>query len=104
LNQFDAIRSSKDSIEVCGNYQKIITDDVLMLSKLDLNKVDLNVEPMSIKALVSNVVSMFEGKASRKGLYIKKGAKGLAANTIVIGDYHRISQILTNLLSVSHII
>jgi signal transduction histidine kinase/ActR/RegA family two-component response regulator len=98
-NQLETIRLCKDSIEVCSRYQKVITDDVLTLSKLEFNKVKLVVEPFSISKLINNIKCMFEGEANKKELYINYEVIGPAANGIVVGDANRISQILTNLVS-----
>ena len=100
-NELMSLQSCTDSIQLCGKYQKIITDDVLTLSKLEFNKVKLTLEPMSLQTLLASAVQMFEGDAKKKGLYLNTKVVGTLPGLVFIGDYNRISQILTNLISVS---
>ncbi len=100
-NDLVSLKSCTDSIQLCGKYQKIITDDVLTLSKLEFNKVKLMLEPMQLQTLLSSAVQMFEGDALKKGLYLNTKIAGTLPDLVFIGDYNRINQILTNLISVN---
>ncbi|KAL0481292.1 hybrid signal transduction histidine kinase dhkK [Acrasis kona] len=94
----DTTKASLESIQVCGRYQKVITDDVLTLSKLELNRMNLSLEPMNVIYLIENTIKMFEIDALRKGIYVKYKSNDLGDFTI-LGDFNRISQVLINLVS-----
>ncbi|KAL0487702.1 hybrid signal transduction histidine kinase dhkK [Acrasis kona] len=88
-----------EAVQVCGQYQKVITDDVLTLSKLEFNQVKLIHSAMSPHALVNNVLQMFEGDARKKKINLCKVVNEEASTIVVSADYNRISQILINLVS-----
>jgi predicted ATPase/signal transduction histidine kinase/ActR/RegA family two-component response regulator len=85
------------AIESCANHQKTITDDVLTLSKLEDQSVELHMQEFSIQKLISSVCDMFEATIHSKHLKLTC----LHNNNFdrLIGDPDRISQILINILS-----
>ncbi|KAL0485347.1 hypothetical protein AKO1_006886, partial [Acrasis kona] len=88
-----------ESIRTCSEYQKVITDDVLTLSKLEFNQVTLYPEVMSPQTLVNHIVQMFEGEAIKKRLYTCIEVDNMPINLYVMCDYNRLSQVLINLVS-----
>ncbi|KAL0480300.1 hybrid signal transduction histidine kinase DhkK [Acrasis kona] len=98
-SEHDALQSCAESIKVCGEYQKVITDDVLTLSKLEFNQVKLVSNVMSCSYLVYNTVRMFESGASRKNITLKCQVDPSVMNLHVWGDFNRTSQILINFVS-----
>ncbi len=95
----DSLRICTTAVQVCAKYQKVITDDVLTLSKLEFQQVKLNTEPFSIRKLVVDVLKMFEAEITNKKLGYKWNIDALADGLILVGDTNRISQVLMNLIS-----
>ncbi len=75
-----------------------IINDILDLSKIEADKLDLEYAQYDLRALVEETVDLFAERAQRKGLELlcKLDARVPAA---VMGDSLRLRQILTNLLS-----
>lgn len=90
------IKENVKAIEQCSQQQKVIVDDVLDLSKLEANKVELNPQPFSLTQQFNTVVQMFTAPLQRKNL---KLTLELPEETWVKADPYRLSQILTNLVS-----
>jgi PAS domain S-box-containing protein len=93
--QLDA--ESLAAIATCVTHQKVITDDVLNLSKLDLGKVVLQKVPFLPSMIISNVSKMFTVQAERKGLSLQ--TKLPLVDVGISGDPDRLSQILVNLVT-----
>src|SRR5688500_1270582 len=66
LSQLDLIEEYITAIEQCVQHQKIIADDVLNLSKLEANKVELDVSPVRPKELIISSVSMLKAQINQK--------------------------------------
>ncbi|KAL0476683.1 hybrid signal transduction histidine kinase dhkK [Acrasis kona] len=98
-NHLQTLLEGVRSIRTCGKYQKVITDDVLLLSKLECKQLKLNYAPMSIDMLLQHVIRMFESSAVQKNLYLTYQLQQHVVDLIVNADYNRILQVLTNLVS-----
>lgn len=85
------------TLEVCSEQQKVIVDDVLDLSKLENNKIQLNFSAFDIKYLISNTMQIFVGKLTEKKLQYRVNYS--MPDIFIQGDMYRLSQILINLLS-----
>jgi CheY-like chemotaxis protein len=98
-NQFnwDSLRECIDGVDTCSKYQKVITDDVLTLSKLEFGQVKLHLEPIIPAQIIQTVLQMFSSEMIKKKLQFKADVQD--ENTIVLGDPTRISQVLINLVS-----
>ncbi|KAL1914494.1 uncharacterized protein VTP21DRAFT_8208 [Calcarisporiella thermophila] len=81
----------------CVAHQKIITDDVLNLSKLEQGKTILKSIEFDPKATISDVAKMFEAYTARKGLDFRLNFS--ISNIRVRGDPHRLSQVIINLVA-----
>jgi len=75
-----------------------ILNDVLDFSKVEAGKVVIERTPFSLRNLVEQLQSLFLANAREKGLNFE-AVVGPDAPLAVIGDSHRLSQILSNLLS-----
>ncbi|WP_218127020.1 ATP-binding protein [Catalinimonas alkaloidigena] len=75
-----------------------LIDDILDLSKIEANKIELESIPFDMAALLSDTHRMFQPKAAEKGLSLQMD---IAPNVPyhLKGDPARIGQILNNLLS-----
>ncbi|KAJ3293386.1 hypothetical protein HK104_004515 [Borealophlyctis nickersoniae] len=90
-------RQSVEAITKCVEHQKILTDDVLNFSKLQLGKVVLQEVEFNPITVISNVAKMFEAQASRKGINMRVNVPVSDIN--VKGDPHRLSQVIINLIA-----
>jgi len=75
-----------------------LIDDVLDLSKIEAGKLELELTPFHLPSLVHDARSLFSDQARAKGLGL---SVSLASdlNLVVMGDAHRLLQVLTNLIS-----
>jgi signal transduction histidine kinase len=94
----ESIRLCTLAIQICAQHQKAITDDVLTLSKLELQQVKLNAKPFSIRKLVIGVLSTFTEEITNKNVEYAWKIHNLQ-DVILVGDTSRISQVLMNLIS-----
>ncbi|WP_067145761.1 tetratricopeptide repeat-containing hybrid sensor histidine kinase/response regulator [Pseudotamlana agarivorans] len=85
----EGIKQSSDALLV-------IINDILDISKIEANKIELEHETFSVSVLVNNVHSVMEFKAEEKGLELKKSIP--SENLTVKGDAARLRQILFNLI------
>ncbi|KAI4836996.1 hypothetical protein E4T44_08320 [Aureobasidium sp. EXF-8845] len=69
----ELIASSVDSVSTilsCSQHQKRIVDDILVLSKLDSNLLQIVPSAVRVTALLRDVENMFEARAQRDGVQI----------------------------------
>ncbi|KAL0489068.1 hybrid signal transduction histidine kinase dhkK [Acrasis kona] len=93
------IKNCIDAIRTCGEYQRVVTDDVLMLSKLELGKIQLNQAPMSPAQAIHKVASMFEAQASTKKLSLQKDLTRMPDDVVVICDSGHVIMVMINLIT-----
>jgi signal transduction histidine kinase/CheY-like chemotaxis protein len=98
IEKLDSLDSFVEAVVICAKYQKVITDDVLTLSKLEFGKVALNALAFSPIALLDSLMHMFEAEIHKKKLTLEK-IIDCKEDVVLSGDTMRISQILINLLS-----
>lgn len=73
-----------------------VINDILDYSKIEAGKFVLENKPFDIKSVLNNIMSLFEFQAVQKGLTLKLDVD--VADSIMIGDALRLTQILTNLV------
>jgi signal transduction histidine kinase len=74
-----------------------LVDDMLDLSKIEADRLEVKVEPLSIGPCLKEVINQLKPLANNKRLYLSLDmADGLP---IVLADSHRIRQIVINLVS-----
>lgn len=86
------------SISAAGNDLLTLINDILDLSKIEAGKIDLNIEPVAISRLVSDLEHRFELLASERKLEFSIAVDPNCPQTIET-DSQRVQQILSNLLS-----
>ncbi len=84
--------------EATSNLLTVI-NDLLDLSKIEANKLQIISEPFSLYELVQNIVQIFSFEAERKGIELKFEMDEDSKKKYYLGDKGRISQIISNLLS-----
>ena len=77
---------------------RAIIDDILDLSKIDSDKLELEENPFELLPLISEAINLFAPKAESKGLKLSHSIDKKTPNTVV-GDGKRLHQILLNLIS-----
>jgi predicted ATPase/signal transduction histidine kinase/CheY-like chemotaxis protein/tRNA A-37 threonylcarbamoyl transferase component Bud32 len=90
-------REFVESILQCTEQQKIIVNDVLDLSKIENNKLELNIVPCNPGVILTRVAYMFASQLTQKQLYIQ--TQNVDEIHWIEGDSARITQILVNLIS-----
>lgn len=92
--QAEKIRIIRDS----GDHLMAILNDLLDISKIEANKVDFEAAPFSLLDLAARTRRLHGLKAEEKGLAFEVDCRG-DCGTLRIGDVHRVSQIIDNLVS-----
>ena len=87
-----------ERIRVGGEALLGLINDVLDFSKMEKKKVELEHQPLSLRALVEESLDMVAVQARDKGLNLSHTINYGTPDTI-IGDHGRLRQILVNLLS-----
>ncbi|KAL0478910.1 hypothetical protein AKO1_007814 [Acrasis kona] len=98
-NQVKQLLNSVNCIMICGQYQRVVTDDVLTLSKLELNKIVLDQVPVRISHIISNAIDMNRSESMRKKIDLKCEFNRIQEDTIVVMDGNRLTTVLMNLLT-----
>jgi signal transduction histidine kinase/CheY-like chemotaxis protein len=92
--QLNYVRGARQSSEALV----AVIDDVLDLSKIEAGKMELEHAPFHLPSLVQDVLAMFIDQVKSKGLALTASVPD-ELNVVVLGDAHRISRILTNLVA-----
>ena len=87
-----------ESIRKGGEALLAIISDILEFSRAEKEKITLEHQPLSLKALVEESLDMVAVRAEQKGLNLAYTVSYGTPNTI-IGDLGRLRQVLVNLLS-----
>ncbi len=91
-------RQLTDVIEDTGTALSVLLNDVLELSRLEAGGLALQSVPVSPRAIVDNVVTLFAPEARRKGIALEVDVSG--ANAVALqGDPARLRQVLFNLVA-----
>jgi PAS domain S-box-containing protein len=80
-----------------GNALLAVINDILDFSKIEANKLVLGIEDFDLSAVLTDVVTLIEPIAQRKGLTVASHRDPLLP-TVVRGDGGRVRQILLNLV------
>ncbi|KAL0484172.1 hypothetical protein AKO1_004724 [Acrasis kona] len=98
-DQCSFIKECIDSIEICSRYQRIVTDDVLLLSKLEMGLLSLHQTPVNIHQVVTDVISMNMAEAVRNGLQLITNMNNIDKKQLIITDANRLSMVLINFIT-----
>ncbi|MCC5899493.1 MAG: response regulator [Phormidium sp. BM_Day4_Bin.17] len=95
LNQLQ--RQGIDIIHQCGSHLLLLINDILDLSKIEAQKMELNVSPVSLMSLLTGVTEMCQIRALEKHLTFTYQPSERLPETIEV-DEKRLRQVLINLL------
>ncbi len=84
-------------IESSGRHLLELINDILDLSKIEADKLDLQIEPCSVAEICQASLQLVKGMAQRK--HQKVGFSSNLASAVIQADPRRVKQILVNLLS-----
>lgn len=84
-------------IQRSGETLLTLLDQILDLSKIEADKLELNTSPFNLRELVLDIHGLFESKAQSKALWFDMLDR-LGGHHLVIGDPLRIRQIVSNFL------
>ena len=85
-------------IHTAGELLLNIINDILDFSKIEAGQMEMEQIPFRLHVIVANASNMVQQKALEKGLNLRIGTPPDAASCLV-GDPHRLSQIIVNLLN-----
>ena len=88
-------------VQLCATSDHLLAtiNDILDLSKIEADRLPLNISHFRIDAVVERVVRMMEGVAQEKGLALKTDVAPTVRRVPLMGDPLRLAQILINLCS-----
>ena len=92
------IHDSLDKVEAASRQLLGIINDILDMSKIEANRMELALEPFDLPAMLHNMMSIIETNAATKQHTLHVDIASNVPN-VVVGDDMRLSQILLNLLS-----
>ena len=87
-----------ETVRASGQILMRIISDILDMSKIDADKLDLEFAPVNLSTLLEQSFSLVVLDAQRKGLEIVQRSPALLPENLVL-DGGRLQQIITNLLS-----
>lgn len=94
----DQRRDYAKTILTSGNTLLTLLSDILDLAKIEADRLELNVSPVSPQQLLHDVLALFYGSAQHKDLRVDAVWRGPAAKMYQL-DKLRIKQMLSNLMS-----
>lgn len=101
LLQFTALTGDQkeylEAISVSGNTLLTLIDDILDLSKIEADRVNLDVVSFSLRGCISELVSAQRARINSKGLACRISIPSNLPD-MLLGDSFRIKQVLLNLL------
>ncbi len=97
-NQSDKQKEHLTIIQKSGNYLLQLIEDILDLSKIEADAVQLQNQAFHLPALLKETVGLFELRAQQKNLILNYTETN-ALPKMVKGDEKRLRQVLLNLLS-----
>lgn len=98
LEEPDKIQDCLNKIGAASEHLLELINQVLDMSRIESGKIELEEKPVSLTALIDNMMVMTLPTAQKKGITVQTETEGLYHGT-VYGDASRIQQIFLNLMS-----
>jgi two-component system sensor histidine kinase/response regulator len=95
-------RRVEDALNKINNSSKhllMLINDILDMSKIESNKVALNLRPFDLIDFLNRFVSWSSEQCSEKGIHFEEKRIGFGKNKFYIGDATRLNQIALNVMS-----
>ncbi|MCI8296574.1 MAG: response regulator [Lachnospiraceae bacterium] len=97
LHNTPQVRSCLKKINVSSQHLLGIINDMLDMSKIEGGELSLNVEPVSLREVFHNVLTIIQPQIQEKGQHFQIYTQGVFCEN-VLADMVRLTQILLNLL------
>jgi PAS domain S-box-containing protein len=94
-----AQRESVNEIIVAGRHLLAIVDEMLDLTRIEMGKLRLAIESITLCEVVAECVSMVQGQAEARAVVIAQRDCAAGGGQLILADRTRVRQILLNLLS-----
>lgn len=91
-------RSYAEPLRSCGTALLMIVNDILDISKIEANKLDIEKIEFDIRSILSDLLDVFSLHAREKGLVVEFHINPKVPS-LLIGDPGRLRQVISNLLS-----
>jgi len=75
-----------------------LINDILDLSKIEAGKIDVNIEKLSLRAMIEQLRRTFDPLAAQKGLRLETSLED-ENDDVIVNDGQRLQQVLKNLVS-----
>ena len=97
LQNLKELRQSINDIEECADHQRVISNDVLSLSTLEQERLQLENTAMNLTHVLRHILRPYETIIPKKGLTFEIDL--FATEVYILGDQNRLKQIICNLLN-----
>ncbi|KAG7340030.1 PAS domain S-box containing protein [Nitzschia inconspicua] len=94
----ESARSLVSGMQLCTGFMSSIMNNLLDVRKMEEGKMQLNQVPISLRQILNNVHKMLEPSV-RPGVEFRKVIDIPKGKSWVLGDSHRIQQVLTNVVT-----
>ncbi|OIP00935.1 MAG: hypothetical protein AUJ98_06005 [Bacteroidetes bacterium CG2_30_33_31] len=91
-------QSYVDIITKSGNRLLNMINDIISISKIDANQVELDISEFDILSVINEIVNFYKLEASKKGLVLFFENKLISDNILIESDEGKLKQILSNLI------
>ncbi len=92
-------RDQVDAIVNAGWHLLTLIDDVLDIARIESGHAQFTLEPVLMVDVVSQAIELLRQQAAVAGIELEAEFRGAWLQTPVLGDKHRLRQVLVNLLS-----
>lgn len=97
-NLNDSQSNMVSTIKSCGDSLLVIINDILDFSKIEAGKLDLEYASFEVRSFVDDLLDLFSGPSSIANVNMVREVDD-GVSQYLIGDRHRIRQIISNLVS-----
>lgn len=90
-------RQYLEAVSASGNNLMMIINDILDLSRLEAEKIEISYSEVNLESLINDVLQIFRIDIEQKGLHLEKNMDAAVPNSLMLDDTH-LRQILINLI------
>ena len=87
-----------DIVKSSGESLLVIINDILDLSKIQADKVELEKSPVNLNSMMKSLELLFKGQAVSKGIKLQLNIIPEGKDIVFLGDETRLKQVLMNLI------
>ncbi|PKP39606.1 MAG: hypothetical protein CVT98_01165 [Bacteroidetes bacterium HGW-Bacteroidetes-15] len=92
------VKQYVDVIQSCGNQLLGIINDLIDISKIEANQINIVESDTNINDILNEQFLLFQAKAESKGIELSIASKLPNSKSIILTDNGRLKQVLTNLI------